>query len=123
MHPSQLGNLKKAISVEMKKKLDKWDHERQGVIAKFVGKFQVLDRGEGRLIDTSPFVHYRVRYTATYIKPKVGAKLYGTVQSISGGDGRTLVVVNIEGGLSAIVNTLNDDLYTLSKGEGDNSSS
>ena len=38
LHPSQLGKLKQSVNRELKKKLEKWDHERQGVLTKFSGR-------------------------------------------------------------------------------------
>ena len=38
LHPSQLGKLKQSVQKELKQKLDKWDHERQGVLTKFSGR-------------------------------------------------------------------------------------
>lgn len=39
MHPSQLGDIKKHIPIELKKKLKKFDQVRQGVLTEFNGKF------------------------------------------------------------------------------------
>ena len=75
LHPSQLGQLKTAVSKELKKKLDKWDHENQGVLVKFIGRKQILNGGRGRIIDTNPLVFITVRYTACFAKPFVGAKI------------------------------------------------
>jgi DNA-directed RNA polymerase subunit E'/Rpb7 len=64
--------LKKYIPIELKKKLKKFDQVHQGVLTDFTSKFQVLYGGRGRIVDTSPFVQYTVRYSCLYAKPQIG---------------------------------------------------
>ena len=46
-----------------------------------------MNGGRGRVLDTSPYVHMTVRYTAVYARPYVGAKLFGVVDLINVVDG------------------------------------
>ena len=79
LHPSQLSEVKKAVGSELKKKIGIWDHERQGVLVGFKGKRQILNGARGRVIDTSPWIHLVVRYTANFARPVEGARIYGSV--------------------------------------------
>ena len=38
--------------------------------------------GRGRIVDTSPYVQYTVRYSCLFAKPKVGAKVYAKIVDI-----------------------------------------
>jgi len=42
----------------------------------------VLYGGRGRIVDTSPFIQYTVKYTCIFAKPKVGAKVVGKIVKI-----------------------------------------
>ena len=75
LHPNQLDKVKNAIGQELKRKVGQWDHERQGVLTRFVGKRQILNGGRGRVLDTSPYIHMTVRYSAIFARPTIGAKL------------------------------------------------
>ena len=113
LHPSKLGKLKQSVNKELKKKLEKWDHERQGVLTKFIGRKQILNGGRGRVTDTSHFIQVLVRYTATFARPEVGATIKGTIESITSTNGRVAVMCAIEGGLSAIVREADMTRYSL----------
>ena len=63
------------MSKELKKKVDKWDHENNGLLVRFQGTKQILNGGRGRIIDTNPYVFITVKYTACFVKPYVGAKI------------------------------------------------
>ena len=101
------------MNKELKKKLEKWDHERQGVLTKFIGRKQILNGGRGRVTDTSHFIQVLVRYTAAFARPEVGATIKGTVESITQANDRVAVMCAIEGGLSAIVKEADMSKYTL----------
>lgn len=83
LHPSQLSEIKKAVAGELNKKIGIWDHERGGVLVGFKGKRSILNGGRGRVVDTSPWIHLVVRYTAAFARPVEGARIYGSVLQIS----------------------------------------
>ena len=96
--------MKKQIPIELKKKLKKFDQIHQGVLSHFTSKFSVLYGGRGRIVDTSPFVQYTVRYTAVFAKPKVGAKLVGKIVNIirHAETGNIIIMSEVEGDLVCI---------------------
>ena len=108
-----MGELKTAISKELRKKLDKWDHEHQGVLVRYTGRKQILNGGRGRIIDTNPFIFITVRYTAQFAKPYVGAKVRGTIQRIGQENGTVCVICTLEGGLSAMADNIDEQRFEL----------
>ena len=117
IHPSALGDIKREVGKQLKRKIGQWHPESNGVLVAYKGRREVLNGGRGRVVDTSPFVHLNVRYTAVYAKPTVGARLVGTVQAVtSQGDDNVTVVCAIEGELTAVVNEVDlKDRFTLKK--------
>ena len=97
LHPSQLGNIKKSIPLELRKKLKKFDQVNQGVLTKFTSKFRVLHGGRGRIVDTSSYVQYTVKYSCTFAKPTVGAKVIGRVQSLVPQASGVVMITEVEG--------------------------
>jgi hypothetical protein len=51
-------------------------------LTEFTSKFKVLYGGRGRVVDTSPYVQYTVKYNAVFAKPHVGAKIVGKIVNI-----------------------------------------
>ncbi len=108
LHPSDLGNIKKAIPQILKNRLKKFDQVRQGVLSHFTSKFEVLYGGRGRIEGTSPLVGYTVRYSAVFSKPTVGAKIVGKVVGITGSNTDSVCVMSEVDGDIICVSKLTD---------------
>ena len=89
------------------------------MLSHFTSKFSVLYGGRGRIVDTSPFIQYTVRYNAVFAKPKVGAKIVGKVVNIikQSETGHVIIMSEVEGDLVCI--TKSTDQSRLEVIEGD----
>merc|ERR1719469_31518 len=116
IHPSALGDVKREVGKQLKKKVGQWDPERNGVLVAYKGKREVMNGGRGRVVDISPFVHLNIRYTAVYAKPTIGARLFGKVQAVTAqANDKVTIVCIIEGELTAIINEVDMTRYTLQR--------
>ena len=95
-----------------------YDHIQQGVLSNFKGKFQLLNGGRGRVIDTSPSVLYTIKYTAEFARPARGSKIVGKVAAINAEGGRANLIVTLEGNLTAIVKNVDETRFLLKEIDG-----
>ena len=117
LHPSSLGKLKQSVAKELRKKVNTWDHERQGVLTSYTGKKQILNGGKGRVTDTCAYIRIVVRYTAVFARPQIDAMIKGKITSIASTSERVSVVCQIEGGLDTIISSVDTTKFALKQEE------
>ena len=77
----------------------------------------MLYGGRGRVVDTSPFVQYTVKYSAVFAKPHVGAKIVAKIVNVMqsqamGGTEQVILMSEVEGcNLACITREVDQDRF------------
>ena len=79
----------------------------------------MLYGGRGRIVDTSPYIQYTVRYTAEFAMPKVGAKLRGKIVNIirQPETGSVIIMSEVDGDLVCITKSLDKSRLEVIEGD------
>ena len=73
--------MKKELLNELKKKKRVWNDDFKGIVTK-LSNIRLLNGGNARLMDDSPYLQYLMSYDAKYLQPQVGQKVWAVVQDI-----------------------------------------